>query len=423
MSPISLRLRVAAAVAITCIAVVTALSLTIYTASEDLEETLVEQIVSEEMDFLVQHHRENPSIVRESGPNLQFYVARSDAELARMPATLRSLPAGSHEIGTGIAEQHVAVRDIDGTRFIVAYDAGPHETREQQFKNLILFALATVIVIATVAGYWISGLVTHQLTGLAARATLPDSGKLQAPFTQPDQDPEVGALALALDQYQARMREMVEREQEFTGNASHELRTPLTAIRTSCELLAAESGLSDRTRARIAAIAASAERMTGQLELLLMLARAQSVGARDAVALAECMRDISRPLLAEISRKGLTFENAIPADAMCTLNRQALDIVCANLLRNAVLYTESGKIRVTLDGNRLTVADTGIGIAAADLPHIFGRRFHRGAGHGEGSGLGLAIVKRICDAQGWHIAAESIPAQGSSFHVTFPRQA
>ena len=416
MNTPGLRIRVAAAVAITCFAVVAALALTLYTASEDLEETLVDQIVSEEMEFLIRHHFEHPSIAREPGPNLQYYVLRSPEDRQRMPEALRALAAGSHEVGQGLQEQHVAVRDVNGVRFVVAYDAGPHEAREQQFKRLVLFALATVMVVAAGMGYWISGLITHQITDLAVRVATLDPGQSRGPLAQDGQDAEVSALARAFDQHEIRIRELIDREREFTGNASHELRTPLTAIRTSCELLETEPGLGDKARARIAGIAAAAKRMTEQVEMLLFLARAQAAGAAETVALAECANDAMQPLLPEIARKGLHCENTIPADAAMTLNRQALDIVITNLLRNAVAHTAQGVIRISLEDRQLVIADSGTGIAPELLPHVFGR-FRRGADHGEGFGLGLAIVKRICDHHGWQITADSTPSRGSTFRV------
>lgn len=419
MKALDLRVRVAAAVAITCIAVVTALALTLYTASEDLEETLVDQIVSEEMVYLVRHHLENPHIiVREPGPNLQYYVVRNDADLVRVPESLRGLPVGQHEIGVGIDEQHVAVREVGGTRFIVAYDAGPHEIREQQFKRLLLFALATVMVISAALGYWIAGLITRQITDLSARVAVLGPGAPRAPLAEPGQDPEVAALAGAFDQYQARIRALIEREQEFTGNASHELRTPLTAIRTSCELLEAETGLPDKTRARIAAISAAAERMTEQIEMLLFLARAQAIGEREPVALADCVNAAIEPLRAELARKGLRFENSIDPAAAATVNRHALHLVLANLLRNAVQYTAAGSIRIDWQAPTLTVADTGPGVAEAQRGRLFDRHF-RGTSGSDGFGLGLAIVKRACDHCGWTIAVTTPADGGTAFALTF----
>lgn len=414
MITLDLRMRVAAAVAITCIAVVTALALTLYTASEDLEETLVEQIVSEEMDFLIKHHRENPALIREPGPNVQYFVVRTPDDLQRVPGPLRMLGAGSHEIGQDSAEQHVNVRIVDGTRFIVAYDSGPHEARAQQFKRLMLFALGTVMVVAAALGYWIAGLLTRQITDLSARVATLDSG---VPLEQADQDPEVAALARALDRYQARAQQLIEREQEFTGNASHELRTPLTAIRTSCELLEAEPGLPDKTRARITAIAAAAERMTGQIELLLFLARAQAVDERETVALAACVNAAIEPWRAELARKGLRFDNAVAPAAQVSVNRHALNLVLANLLRNAVHYTQQGGIRVHWAAPILTVADSGPGVPPEQRSRLFDRHY-RGSAGADGFGLGLAIVKRACEHCRWHIEITAPPGGGTAFLLT-----
>lgn len=418
MKNLHLRIRVAAAVAITCIAIVAALAFTVYTASEELEETLVEQIVSEEMVYLVRHHLDNPNMkVREPGPNLQYYVAHNKADLARIPAALRDLPVGHHEVGIGIDEQHVAVREVDGTRFVVAYDAGPHEMRDQQFKQLLIFALVTVTVIAAALGYWIAGLITRQVTELAARVAVLDPGAPRAPLAKPGQDPEVAALASAFDEYQSRIRTLIEREQEFTGNASHELRTPLTAIRTTCELLETDSRLPEKTRARIAAISAAAERMTGQIEMLLFLARAQAVNDREPVGLADCVNAAVEPLQAEISRKGLHFDNAVDASATANVNRHALHLVLANLLRNAVQYTPAGSIRITWQSPTLTVTDTGPGIPETHRERLFDRHY-RGDSGSDGFGLGLAIVKRACDHCGWSIAVTTPAADGTAFALT-----
>ncbi len=417
MKALSLRVRVATAVAMTCISIVVALGLTLHTASEELEHTLVNQIVSEEIVFLIRHHLENPNIViRDPGPNLQYYVVRNNTDLARVPERLRQLPVGHHEVGTDTEELHVAVREVDGTRFIVAYDAGPHETRELQFRRLLWFALATVIVVATAVGYWVAGLITRQISELSARVAVMNPETPRAPLVEPGQAPEIATLAGALEQYQARIHSLIVQEQEFTGNASHELRTPLTAIRTSCELLEMDPGLPEKARTRIDSIAKAALRMTEQIEMLLLLARAKSPDTTDTVTIAECINNAMLPLMAEIAAKPVTFQNHVPADATFRLNRQALDIVITNLLRNAAMYTERGHINVSLDGKSLVVTDSGIGIAADQLPHIFGR-FKRGGNHGDGFGLGLSIVKRICELHGWQIEAESTPSQGSIFRL------
>ena len=414
-----LRLRISLAFAITCIAVVSALGLTLYTASEELEEELVNQIVSEEIDYLIQRHRADPAYQPATGPNLQYYILRTPADAARLPQALRALPPGNHEVGRGTDERHVAVRESGGIRFVVAYDTGPHEVREQQFQRLLFIALGTVFVAAFVLGHWLAGVLTRQLTELAQRVARLAPDVPHETLARAEQDREVAALARALDDYQARIARMVRREQEFTANASHELRTPLTSIKTSCELLASEPGLGSKGRDRVAGIARAADRMAAQIQLLLYLAREQVPTRREAVALRECVQDAAEPFMDELAHKGLAFELDIAQEAVLELDREALHLVLTNLIRNAVQNTKRGFVRVSYAAHRLSVADSGSGIAPDRLQHVF-ERFYRGTDGVDGFGLGLAIVKRICDQARWNMEVDSTPAAGSAFSISFP---
>ena len=413
-----LRLRIAISFAITFIAVVSALGITLYTASEELEEALVEQIVAEEVDYLMQRHRADPSHEPVAGPNLQYYILRAPAETARLPEALRALPPGNHEVGRGTDERHVAVREAGGTRFVVVYDSGPHELREQQFQRLLLLTLATLVIAAFVIGYWLAGVLTRQLTELAGRVARLAPDVPQQPLARADQDQEVAALARALDDYQRRIERMVRREQEFTANASHELRTPLTGIKTTCELLAAELGPDGKVRARVDMIAAAADRMAEQIETLLFLAREQDPGAVRSVALAACVADAVTPLRAEAARKGLSLEVNVAGDVTVALDPRALRLVLGNLLGNALRHTDRGFIRIAYGASRLTVTDSGPGIASEHLPRLFDRFYRAGEGR-EGAGIGLAIVKQVCDRNGWRIEVASTPGTGSSFTLRF----
>ena len=414
----SLRLRITLSFAIACIAVVTALSFTLYTASEELEQGLVDQMLSEEVDYLVDRYRSNPAYRPTAGPNREYFIARSAAELAALPAHLRALPSGMHEFGSGEEERHALVKNVDGTRYIVVYDVGPHELREQRFKGILLLALATVAFIAFVLGYWLAGVLTRQLDDLAsAVSALAPTGA--TPLARPNQDREVAALARALDEYQVRIARLIEREQEFTANASHELRTPLTIIQTSCELLATDATLSAKARERLSVISAAVERITGQLKLLLYLARENVASEKEPVALAACVRDAAEAYRSELERKGVAFELAIDSDAEIVTDRHALSLVVANLIKNATQHTARGHVRVSYASQRLTVADTGSGIPADELPRVF-ERHYRGTRGTQGLGLGLAIVQRICERLGWKAQVASNPGTGSAFTIVFP---
>ena len=416
---LGLRLRVALAFAISCVLVVGALGITLFTASEEMEEALVDQIIDEEMNHVIARYREDPEFVPQATSNLEAFIVRTPADLAGLPAYLRGLGAGRHEVFRGPDEFHVAMRIVGDMRFYVGYDVGLHERRVREFKILILLSLMVVGVVALALGYLLSGLLVKQVTDLAARVNSLAPETTQDALVQPGQDAEVAQLARALDDYRARIARMIQREQEFTANASHELRTPLTAIKTGCELLALEPDLSDKAQSRVAAIGRAAERMTEQLQALLFLAREQGVGGSEPVALVESVHDAAEPYRGEIARKGLHFEVDIGGDAVLDLNRQALHLVLANLIKNAVRYTDQGSIRVSYATRRLTVADSGTGIAADHLPHVF-KRFYRGDPGQDGIGLGLAIVKRICDHFNWKIEVKSGPEHGSEFSITFP---
>jgi signal transduction histidine kinase len=414
-----LRLRVAVAMALACLLVVGALGFTLFTASEDLEDSLLVQLVAEEMDFLVKRHQENAAYVPQPSSNLQGYIVRDTQELARLPDYLRKFGPGRHELYVGKDEIHVLVREISGVRYYVAYEVGLYEQREQEFKLLVLISVLTAAFVSLALGYWLSGLLVQQVTELADRVGTLRPAQLHEALTRPGQDPEVAMLARAFDGYQENIEGLIRREQEFTANASHELRTPLTAIRTSCELLLADTGLAEKARVRVAMINDAAARMTEQIQMLLFLARGQSLGEVEPVVIADCVAEAAEPYLGEIARKGLALELAVARDAVVEANYHALRLLLSNLIRNAVQYTERGSVRIDFDARRLRISDTGRGISGDHLPRVFERHF-RGDVLNEGAGIGLAIVKRICEQQGWRIEVESTPLQGSRFSLVFP---
>ena len=407
------------AMALACLLVVGALGFTLFTASEELEDSLLVQLVDEEMDFLIKRHQENPAYLPQPSSNLQGYIARDAHELARLPGYLSKLAPGRHELFVDNEEIHILVSEKSGIRYYVAYEVGLYAQREQEFKQLVLVSVLTAALVSLALGYWLSGVLVHQVTELAGRVGTLKPAQIQEALTRPDQDPEVAMLARAFDGYQKSIESLIRREQEFTANASHELRTPLTAIRTSCELLLADPGLPEKARSRVAMVDHAAARMTKQIQMLLFLARGESLGGVERVVAADCVAEAAEPFLGEIERKGLAFESTFPPDAVLEVNYQALRLVLSNLIRNAVQYTERGYVRIGYDARRLSVSDTGRGISVDHLPRVFERHFRAGA-IDEGTGIGLAIVKRICQQQGWRIEVESASMKGSTFSLFLP---
>ncbi|HEX8903840.1 MAG TPA: ATP-binding protein [Longimicrobiaceae bacterium] len=226
------------------------------------------------------------------------------------------------------------------------------------------------------------------------------------------------------------VEETYEHMRRFTADAAHELRTPVSVLRVRAEVAVQRERTSDEYRAALEDIGREAEVMGRIVDDLLILARVESgvrAVAAEPVYLDDLVSDAAAAagVLAETRRVRLTvgdFDEArVTGDA--PLLRQLLMI----LLQNAVKYTgEGGEVTVDVHSRNgsptVVVADTGIGIDGAELPHVF-ERFYRGEqarGLTEGAGLGLSIARRIVDQHNARISVDSRPGQGTRVTVVFP---
>jgi signal transduction histidine kinase len=237
-------------------------------------------------------------------------------------------------------------------------------------------------------------------------------------------DDEIGQLAAAFDSTLGQVRQSLERERLFTSDVSHELRTPLMVIASSCELLA-EAALSPREREQVERIGRACEEMRELVQTFLQLARDKvnesALVANSSLAeVAAEQADRWGPLCKD---KGLDFQYVEEGSDSGLYNATFLRTVMANLLRNALHYTEQGTVRLVLETGAFRVEDSGPGIALEQQEQIF-QPFVRGTqARGEGLGLGLSLVKRICAKQGWTIALHSQAGGGSCFRLSFIKPA
>jgi signal transduction histidine kinase len=412
----SLRFRLAAALVLLGAAVLALQALVVARLVEQQEEEFINEILAAEMDrFVARTHAGAPE--PPPGSRIRGYVARGAAEREQLPAALRDLAAGAHEIYVDGKELHVAVHRDGGVDYYLSYDVERHEARLHDFQNALLTLLAVAFLALVGLSVWLSGVLSRQVSGLAGRVAHLDPADGHAPLEAHYRDREVRTLARAFDEYARRVNTLVAREKEFTANVSHELRTPLTTIKTGCELLAQDPGLAERSRSRVRAIGASADSIAELIDALLLLGREAPAGNGDAVDLTELAAEVAAPLRAAIEAKGLRLAIDVPAGTALRVNRAALQLTLANLLRNALTYTDRGEIRVRYTDGVLAVSDTGVGIAAAELPRVFERAFRGTNARAGGTGIGLAIVRRVAERFGWRIDADSTPGQGTTFRV------
>ncbi len=242
----------------------------------------------------------------------------------------------------------------------------------------------------------------------------------------------VGAVAVFHDITEIRRLEQI--RSEFVANVSHELRTPLTAIKGYAETLR-DGGLRDPERAAefVEVIHRHAERLGALIEDLLDLSAVEQGEAHLALAavpLREVVAQVEGVIRPLAEGKGQTLTIALPDDPPAPLaDRDRLGQVLINLLDNAVKFTPEGG-RITLSARAaegrvtIAVADTGIGIAPADLGRVFERfyRVDRSRDRREGgTGLGLAIAKHLTQAMGGAIEVASEPGSGTTFRVILPQ--
>jgi signal transduction histidine kinase len=291
--------------------------------------------------------------------------------------------------------------------------------------------------IALVVATLIATLVARSLYRPIARLTAASEAMARGHYDQqvPAEGPaELAGLARSFNRMAGEVCASRQAMQEFVANVSHELRTPLTAIRGFVEALSDGTVSDEAGRQRsLAVIDAELRRLQRLVAGLLDLSRIESGQAalrREPVDLAAVLDQCVEIVSARAEEAGITLVvDAPPGIPPVTGDADRLEQVVANLLDNALRYTPAGG-RITLGlaaggGTvRLTVADTGAGIPAPALPHLF-ERFYTAdpARAGHGAGLGLAIAREIVHAHGGEISVASEVGRGTVFTIVLPAAA
>ncbi|WP_369257187.1 SpoIIE family protein phosphatase [Geodermatophilus amargosae] len=219
---------------------------------------------------------------------------------------------------------------------------------------------------------------------------------------------------------------------DFFSNVSHEFRTPLTLIMGPvAELRASAAAADPRVAEELEVVERNALRLQKLVNTLLDFSRIQAgrIDARfEPVDLAATTAELASVFRSAVDRAGLRLTvDCPPLSQPVHVDRDMWEKVVLNLLSNALKFTFEGGITVRLrqdDGAAvLTVADTGTGIPAAELPRLF-ERFSRVSGarsrSGEGSGIGLAMVRELVGLHGGSVEVQSAPDVGTTFTVTVP---
>lgn len=415
----SLRFRVALAFALLGALVSMLFSVGLYFATQDLERRLIDDTLQAELEDYVSRRQRNPVSPPPNTKTIRGYIVPAGAAGDGLPGALRGLDVGWYELLLDGHPYRAVVDERGGSRFFILYDEEQLQRRQSRFLvTLVVGVLLTTVASGSVA-MWLAGRAISPVSELARRVMGLDPEHRPDPLTPSFARDEVGALAAAFDQYLARLQAFIDRERAFTTDVSHELRTPVAVINGAVEVMLATDDLPESTGRRLKRVERAAAEMSELISALLALARERDAVRRDeeecdAGALLEAVVDGHRHLLED---KPVSLSVDIENTVRLPVQRALLRIVLSNLIANAFTYTQAGDVHLVLGETGFSVRDTGIGIDAEDLGHVFERHYRGRSGTGEG--VGLSLVKRICEIQGWHIAIASDPGEGTRIDLHF----
>jgi len=390
-------------------------------------------------------------------------IARNRAEVADLALQIVSVVNGEHAYEdlylyrTRVAPQaDVLLRllaDLAARQQVQLGSSLAHaRTSLSSVKVVAAVAGALAVVIAVAMAYAFRRTVVlplHRLTRVAERVT---AGDLEARAEVESSD-EVGVLARGINTMTARLSETIRHlesvfaeaqdakaaaevanraKSRFLASMSHELRTPLNAVLGYAQILQSEPGLTEFQVNRLDKIRSGGEHLLAMINDVLDLSRIEAGKVElqpVPMSLSSLLGAVCSVIRAAAERKGLSFTCDVAADlpAAVQVDGKRLEQVLLNLLHNAVKFTERGQVSLRLRRVgmadparaciRFEIADSGIGIAPAQLAVLF-RPFEQAGDerpqHG-GTGLGLAISQRIVAMMGGNIEVESQPGAGSLF--------
>jgi heavy metal sensor kinase/RND family efflux transporter MFP subunit len=288
-----------------------------------------------------------------------------------------------------------------------------------------------LIGLSILGGYSLLGRALNPVNDIVSAAERITFKNLSRRLPVPRTGDEFERISEALNRMIQRLEEAFQIANRFSADASHELRTPLTIIRGELEAFAENPALTPELAERAADILEEVDQLARIVEGLLLVSRLEAGEAQmklEAVDLGDMAESIAGQMELLSEEKRLTVRREIEREVVVEGDRVRLKQVVVNLLDNAIKYTPEGgtiwlKVRSSENRAVLEIADTGIGIDPAALPHIFDR-FYRSAeakaGRVDGTGLGLAIVHSIMEAHGGGVSAGSRENQGSVFRVELP---
>jgi heavy metal sensor kinase len=311
--------------------------------------------------------------------------------------------------------------------FSVALSEEPMLGTLEQLRLTLLVLLPLAAAIAALLGYLLTRRMLRPLARMQATAAEISSHDLSRRLGLARRADEVGRLAATFDAMLDRLEQSFVRERRFVADASHELRTPLAALQAIVSVTRERPRLAHEYEQALDDVDGETARLRTLVENLLELARgdAERLTEREPIDMSGLLRNVCASLEVLADDKGLRLTCDLEDDLATQGDGDALVRLFVNILDNAIKYTDEGSIDLTarqVAGDiAVEVRDSGRGVAAEQLPHLFERFYRVDASRAaEGSGLGLAIARLIAEAHEGAITISSEEGRGTTCTVLLP---
>jgi two-component system heavy metal sensor histidine kinase CusS len=334
----------------------------------------------------------------------------------RTDGKLFSLVATSQEIG----RQLLTIQ--------VAQDRSADEQFTKEFAVLLAVVMALGVLASMAIAMTVSKRGLRPLTDMARSLKRIGPTHLNERVAPAGWPRELRPLAFAFDEMLGRLEDSFRRLSQFSADLAHELRTPVANILGESQVALTRPRTADEYREVIASSVAECERLSGIIDNLLFLARAEAAEGHIQRTLFEGKAAVAKIVtLYETVAEEQQMTISCAGDGEIYADRTLFERAVSNLLENALRHTPAGgTILILIATNprytEISVADTGCGMAAEHMPRVFDRLYRADSSRSsQGAGLGLALVKSITDLHGGSATISSEINRGTTVTLIFPK--
>jgi len=299
------------------------------------------------------------------------------------------------------------------------------------FKNIFVITMVLLVGLAAGVGWFMARRAVSGVEAVTRTAREISGGTLDKRVPVGTRGDEIDQLATTFNQMLGRIQALVTEIREMSDNIAHDLKSPIARIRGTAEVTLTTGKTLGEYENMAAGTVEECDRLIDMINTMLMITKAESgvdKGHDEDLDLSQLVRDACELLEPVAEDKGLSLKFDTPNSCLLVGDRRMIQRILSNLLDNALKYTPSGgAVTVSLSERNgrevvLAVQDTGIGIPAGDLPHVFERFYRCDQSRSEpGTGLGLSLARALARAHNGDITVTSTPGQGSTFTLILPK--